>query len=205
MTELSSFIHNTSICEHSGSFCVDDLSVFEASLRGGYPVTPLYLRRGARLGGEPGPRSRGWAQWSGSAAGGLVPAAPQRPLTGLQGPTLCPLPRMLRKPPGEVAKCWRGVKGTEALPWLPQESSERWQGTGPVHACRGVKQPPPPPSPPRTVSATCHAGAGPRWRAALRSATGRHGHMRLLRSRNGLGLTADRTFDLLWFRSFWFR
>lgn len=48
VTELSSFIHNTSICGHSRSFCVDDLSVFEASLRGRYPVTPLYLRRGAR-------------------------------------------------------------------------------------------------------------------------------------------------------------
>lgn len=49
MTELSSFIHNTSIRGRSGSFCVDDLSVFEASsLRGGYPVTPFISE------GEPG-------------------------------------------------------------------------------------------------------------------------------------------------------
>lgn len=82
VTELSSFIHITSIRGCSGSFCVDDLSVFEASLRGGCPVTPLYLRRGARLGGElTCPRSHGWARQSWAVAGGLVPAAPQRPLT----------------------------------------------------------------------------------------------------------------------------
>lgn len=72
---LYSFIHNTGISRYSGSFCVDYVWIFKASLRGGPPVIPTWREGRSRSEGADSPEvpGRGW-RWA------VAPRCPPEPL-----------------------------------------------------------------------------------------------------------------------------